>query len=163
MIDFAYSTEAVINASPEAIFEIVSTPSKHVELAGSEEVKSIVTTPDGPTALGTKMRADEDVRVGDGSMQLQAESVVVTYDAPKHFSFITNPVLPESVRRMQWWFHMTPEGGGTKVVHEVEVEFGDVETPEVKGLKDNYEALRATIVRDGMDKTLVNLKKMVGG
>ena len=38
MIDFSYSTETTINASPQAIFDIVSNPARHVELAGSGEL-----------------------------------------------------------------------------------------------------------------------------
>ena len=58
---------------------------------------------------------------------------------------------------------MSPQGGGTKVVHEVEVDFGDLQNEMLKGLKDNYEQVRAGVVRTGMDKTLENLKRMAGG
>ena len=163
MVDFVYSTEATINASPEKIFGIVSDPSRHVELAGSNEVKKITVTPPGSVGLGTKISAEETVQVGADSMDLTAESVVVTCDPPKSFSFIVNPALPETVRRMQWWFRMAPAGQGTKVVHEVEVEWGDIQTEMLKGLRDNYEQVRAGYVRDGMQKTLQNLKSMAEG
>lgn len=55
---------------------------------------------------------------------------------------------------------MSPQGSGTKVVHEVEVYFGEFQTDMLKGLKDNYEQVRAGIVRSGMGKTLQNLKAM---
>ena len=45
---------------------------------------------------------------------------------------------------------MSPQGSGTKVVHEVEVYFGEFQTDMLKGLKDNYEQVRAGIVRSGM-------------
>jgi hypothetical protein len=109
------------------------------------------------------MSAEETVQIGPASMDLTAESVVVTYDSPNSFSFITNPALPESVRRIQWWFRMASDGQGTKVTHEVELEWGDIQTDMLKGLRDNYEQARAGYIRDGMDKTLQNLKKMVGG
>jgi hypothetical protein len=52
MTDFAYITEATINASAQAIFDIVSDPARHVELAGSNEVKKITITPLGAHGLG---------------------------------------------------------------------------------------------------------------
>ncbi|MBI2866871.1 MAG: SRPBCC family protein [Chloroflexi bacterium] len=162
MLDFAYRTEISVNASPQAIFDIVSNPARHVELAGSREPKKISHQPPGPVGTGTHILAEETVRMADGStMDLTADSVVVTYDRPKSFSWIVNPALPEQVRRMQWWFRLFPDGNGTKVVHEVEVDFGDLQNEMLKGLKDNYEQVRAGVVRAGMAKTMENLKRMV--
>ncbi len=160
MIDFAYSTEATINASPQAIFDIVSDPSRHVELAGSGELNTVA-QPAGPIGTGTHILVEETVKMADGSsMDLSADSVVVTYDPPNSFSWIVNPAVPEQIRRMQWWFRMSPQGSGTKVVHEVEVDFGDLQNEMLKGLKDNYEQIRAGVVRTGMAKTVENLKRM---
>jgi len=161
MIDFSYSTEATINASPQAIFDIVSNPSKHVELAGSGEINKITQEPAGPIGTGTHLAAEETVKMADGStMDISADSVVVTHDPPNSFSWIVNPALGEQIRRMQWWFHMSPQGSGTKVVHEVEVDWGNIQNEMLKGLRDNYEQVRAGIVRSGMGKTLENLKRM---
>ncbi len=164
MIDFAYSTEITVNASPQAIFDIVCNPSRHVELAGSAELNSMRQEPAGPVGTGTHFHAEETVKMADGSgMDLTADSIVVTFDPPNSFSWIVNPALPEQVRRLQWWFRMSPEGGGTKVVHEVEVDWGDLQTEMLQGLRDNYEQVRAGVVRTGMGKTLENLKRMAGG
>jgi hypothetical protein len=161
VIDFAYSTETTINASPQAIFDIVSDLSRHVELAGSDELKKVTQQPPGPVRTGTRCSAEETVKMADGSgMDLTAESLGLTYDAPNSFSWIVNPALPEQVRRMQWWFHMSPHGSGTKVVHECQVDFGDLKDEMLKGLKDNYEQVRAGVVRTGMGKTLEILKRM---
>ncbi|MFB3061484.1 MAG: SRPBCC family protein [Candidatus Binatia bacterium] len=161
MIDFSYSTEATIKASPQAIFDIVSNPSKHVELAGSGEINKITQEPAGPIGTGTHLAAEETVKMADGStMDISADSVVVTHDPPNSFSWIVNPALGEQIRRMQWWFHMSPQGSGTKVVHEVEVDWGNIQNEMLKGLRDNYEQVRAGIVRGGMAKTLENLKRM---
>ena len=89
--------------------------------------------------------------------------MVVTYDSPNSFSWIVNPALGEQIRRIQWWFRMSSQGGGTKVVHEVEVDWGDIQQDMLKGLRDNYEQVRAGVVGDGMAKTLDNLKRMAGG
>jgi hypothetical protein len=73
--------------------------------------------------------------------------------------WIVNPALPDRLRRVQWWFHFTPEGDGTRVVHEVEIDFGDLQDELLKGLRDNFEQVRAPVIRAGMDRTLENLRK----
>ena len=153
MIDFSYSTETTINASPQAIFDIVSDLTRHVELAGSGELNNGSQQPAGTVKTGTHLLAEETVKMADGSsMDITADSVVVTYDPPNSFSWIVNPIFPEQIRRIQWWFRMSPQSGGTKVVHEVEVDFGDLQNEMLKGLQDNYEQVRAGVVRTGMDK-----------
>ena len=127
MRDFSHSTETTINASPQAIFDIVSNPSRHLELAGSGELRTAGQQPAGGVGTGTHLLAEETIRLADGSsMDLSADSVVVTRDPPNSFSWIVNPAVGEQGRRIQWWFRMSPQGGGTKVVHEVEVDWEDI-------------------------------------
>ncbi len=79
------------------------------------------------------------MKLADGSgMDVTADCVVVTCDKPITFSWIANPVLPDRLRRVQWWFHLNPAGDGTRVVHEVEVDFGDLQDEMLKGLRDNF-------------------------
>jgi hypothetical protein len=61
---------------------------------------------------------------------------------------------------VQWWFHFTPEGDRTRVAHEVEVGFGDLQNEMLKGLRDNFEQVRAPVVRAGMDRTLEILRRI---
>ena len=115
---------------------------------------SLVTS--GPVGFGTVYEAQEKVRMGEDTMELGATGVVVTYDPPNTISWINAPPgVP--LRRIQWWFHFKAEGSGTKVVHEVEVDFGELTDPNLIGLRDNYETVRAGHVRNGMAKTLENL------
>lgn len=159
--DFAYRTEATIDAAPKMLFDIVSNLSLHVELAGSGELKTVTQKPAGDVETGTRFLAKESVKLADGSaMDVTADSVVVTCDAPTTFSWIANPVLPDRLRRVQWWFHFSPEGDGTRVEHEVEVDFGDLQDEMLKGLRDNFEQIRAPVIRAGMDRTLQNLTRM---
>jgi hypothetical protein len=160
MADFAYSTETTINAAQKTVFDIVSDLSLHIELAGSGELKRVTQQPPGPVGTGTHLIAEETIRLGDGSgMDVTAESVVVTFDPPTAFSWIVNPVLPDRLRRVQWWFQLFPASDGTRVVHEVEVDFGDLQDEMMKGLRDNFEQARAGVIRTGMAKTLENLKR----
>ena len=99
MADFSYSAEISINASPQKIFDIVSDPANHAELAGSNELNTIRKEPSGPVGLGTHILAEETVVMADGStMDLTADSIVVTFDTPKSFSWVVNPALPEQVK-----------------------------------------------------------------
>ena len=93
-------------------------------------------------------------------MDVTAEAVVVTYVPPVAFSWIVNPALPDRLRRVQWWFELFPADDGTRVVHEVEIDFGDLQDETLKGLRDHFEQARAGVIRTGMAKTLENLKML---
>ena len=161
MVDFQYREEATINASPEAIYDIVSNFSRHKELAGSGEINTIRQVSEGSFGVGSSFEAQETVRMAGGqTMDLKAVSTVVTHDRPRSLSWVNNPALGESIRRIQWWFNLEPQGSGTRVAHEVEVDWGNLKDPQLQGLRDNYEQVRAGIVREGMRKTLQNLKRM---
>jgi hypothetical protein len=133
-------------------------------LAGSNELKKITQQPASPVGLGTHIMAEETVMMAYGiDMDLTGDSIVATLGAPNSFSFVVNPALPEQVRRIQLWFNMSPEGYGTKVNHEVEVDWGKLTHEMLVGLRDNYEQVRAGVVRTGMDQTLINLKGRAEG
>ena len=92
---------------------------------------------------GTHIMAEETVMMADSTdIDLTGDSIVVTFDAPNSFSLVVNPALPEQVRKIQWWFNMSPEGDGTEVSHEVEVDWGELTHEMLVGLHDNYEQLR---------------------
>ena len=86
MPDFAYRTEATIDAAPKVLFDIVSNLSLHVELAGSGELKTVTQKPAGAVEMGTRFLAEESVKLADGSgMDVTSDSVVVTCDTPTTF------------------------------------------------------------------------------
>ncbi len=156
MADFHYSTEATIPASAQSLFDIVANFPGHSKLAGSDEVMSISLVTSGPVGFGTVYEAQEKVRMGEDSMDVGARGVVVNYDPPNTLSWI-NTAIGVPLRRIQWWFHFKPKGSGTKVIHEVEVDFGELTDPNLIGLRDNYDTVRAPHVQNGMIKTLENL------
>lgn len=159
MSDFQARTESIIQAPPQVVFDIVSNLVAHNELAGSGEVLRVRMLSQGPVGLGTSIEAEESLSVGDQRMELAAKSVVVAYDPPRIISWITVPPFP--IRRIQWWFSLTPQGNRTHVAHEAEVDFGEQTDPQMQGLVANYEALRGITVRKGMEKTLENLRQLV--
>ena len=158
MPDLHAQKETDIKASPEVVFDILSDITKHNELAGSGEVLTIRKLSDGQVGLGTVFEADESINIAGQTMEIVATSVVVVYDPPNSISWIPAPPFP--TRRIQWWFHLTPQDGGTHVVQEVEVDLGDPTDPELIALKENYDDIRAPDVVGGMVKTLENLRLM---
>ena len=86
MADYHFSTEATIPASAQSLFDIVSDFPGHSKLAGSGEVLSITLATSGPVGFGTVYEAQENVRMGEDSMELGAKGVVVTYDPPNTLS-----------------------------------------------------------------------------
>jgi hypothetical protein len=161
MLDFFCKTEAVINAAPQVVFDIISDPSRHVELAGSGELNTLEQDPPGRAGPGTRLHAEETLMLADGSsMDVTSDSVVVTCDPPTTFSWIVSPALPDRFRRVQWWFHLNPEGTATKVTHEVELDIGELHDPLLISLRENFDHVRGSVIRAGMDKTLQNLKRM---
>ena len=159
MIDWQASKEALIQAPSKALFDIVSDVAKHNELAGSGEVLRVRKITDGPVGVGTVIEADEKLPVGDESMDVVARSAIVAYDPPHTISWISAPAgLP--IRRIQWWFNFEPQQQGTKVIHQVEIDFGNQTDPQMIGLRDNYDALRGKYVTKGMENTLQNLQKI---
>jgi hypothetical protein len=119
MADFPYTAEATINASADKLFAIISDPTQHPAMAGSDEIKKITVTPAGPVGVGSKMFADEAVIVGGDTMEIAAESETITCDAGKKFAFLVFPALPGWVGRMEWSFNLSPDGSGTKVSHQL--------------------------------------------
>ena len=97
-------------------------------------------------------------------MDITAKAVVVACGPPNTLSWISVPPLP--IRRIQWWFNLSAEGSGTKVVHECEVDLGE----EARAMFGGTQAYHDTRVRRdtrgadviaGMEKTLKNLQGMV--
>ena len=163
MLDFAHRTEATINADPKVVFDIVSDPGLHAQLAGSGELNTVKEDPPGPIGLGSRVLVEETLKLTDGTgLDLSSVSVVVAFDPPNCLSWVVGELtLPEQFRRLQWWFTLRPAGPGTThVVHEVELDIGDPQTEMVQGVKAHFEDIRAPVVRAGMERTLENLRAL---
>jgi uncharacterized protein YndB with AHSA1/START domain len=161
MLDFSCRIEAQINAPPQVVFDIVSDPSRHKELAGSGELDTVEQGLPGQVGTGTRIHAEETLMLADGSsLPVTSDSVVVAYEPPTTFSWIVSPALADRFRRVQWWFHLEPAGDATKVTHEMELDIGELHDPVLIGLRANFEQVRGSVIRAGMEKTLDNLKRM---
>ncbi len=160
MTDFHVSKDTTIDASPEAIFAIVSDLTRHKQLAGSGELVDIRKVTPGPIGLGSVVEANESIQLGDRRLEFLARSIVVTFNPPNTISWIPTPPLP--IRRIQWWFRMSPVEQGTKVVHEVEVDLDD-EAFDMFGGAKNFAKTRGADMARGMEQTLENLRKAARG
>ena len=157
MLILHHQAEIDIDAPPEVVFDVCSDVIRHKELSGAGEVQQVRVVTDGPVRLGTRFEADEDLTFGPSRMQFVARSEVVEFDRPRSFSWTAIPGTGPKPKRIQWWFRMVPNGRGTHVVHEVQVDLGAV--PNVL-MKPIYGPARGGRVKRSMDTTLQNLKRM---
>ena len=156
MSDFQAKREISINAPVETVFEIISDFARHKELAGLSELVSVRQLTEGPIGLGSMFEVSESINMGEQVIELSTTSVVVGYNPPKNISWIVVPPFP--LRRVQWWFQLTQQGEGTKLVHETEVDLG--EAAEQFGGVEVFKAGRGAAVATGMQKTLENVKQV---
>jgi hypothetical protein len=89
-------------------------------------------------------------------MKFTAASEVVACDAPRLFSWISIPPGSPKPKRIQWWFRLTPEGGGTRVSHEVQADMGLLVNLL---MKCPYYLMRGRRIGKGMERTLANVKR----
>jgi hypothetical protein len=158
MLGFRHREETTVPGAPDAVFAIVSDLTRHVELSGSGEVKALRQVDDGPVGVGTKFEADEEIRMMGRTTKMIASSQVVEFDPPRVVSWTSMPSVPPKPRRIQWWFRLTPDGTGTHIVHECEVDFGPVANVLMRG---PYALMRGGAVKRGMRTTLQNLRASV--
>ena len=158
MLILDHAEERVIEATPEQVFAVVGDPTRHAELCGSGEVRSVWMVSDGPVGVGSTFEADEDIAVGPGRSRFTALSSVVEFAPPTVISWTSMPPNRPKPKRIQWWFRLTPVDGGTRVVHAVQVDLGPVANVVMKPF---YGAMRGKRVVAGMRGTLDNLAKAV--
>lgn len=156
MLTFQHEERRHIAAPPATVFAILADVTHHDDLAGSGEVKSIRLMSE-EVRVGTEWEADEEIKMGRSTQQFVARSTVREYDPPRVFSWTSMP--PGSVkpvpRRIQWWYRLTPDAGGTRVVERVEVDMGPIMNLV---MKVPYRLARAGAVGEGMRRTLENLE-----
>lgn len=154
--------ETVVDASPQAVFDIVADPTRHPELAGSGEVLDVQKLTEGPVTVGTRFQAREELSFDVGRWtphrRFVAESEVLVHEPASTFSWRSDPP-GRKPRKLQWWFRLSPEGRSTRVVHELELDAGPVANLV---LKAPYRWTRARRIEQGMERTLENLRRMVG-
>jgi uncharacterized protein YndB with AHSA1/START domain len=154
MLMYRHEEQRHVDASPERVFAVLSDVAHHDQLAGSREVKAIRVLSEGALHVGSEWEADEEIKMGRKRQKFVAHSTVREWEAPRVFSWTSAPETKPIPRRIQWWYRLTPEDGGTRVVEQVEVDM----SPAMNLLmKLPYRFMRGTAVADGMRHTLDNL------
>jgi uncharacterized protein YndB with AHSA1/START domain len=156
VLTYTHEEDRHIAAPCETVFAVLTEVAKHDVLAGSGEVKSIRMLSEGALHVGTEWEADEQIKVGRSTQKFVARSTVHEYDPPRVFSWTSMPPATAKPvpRRIQWWYRLTPQNGGTHVVERVEVDMGPVMNLL---MKVPYRFMRGGIVAEGMRRTLDNL------
>ena len=94
----------LITAPCESLFDIISDPTRHPELAGSGEVMQVRWTTRPPTRVGW--------------YQYPSRSVIQIYDRPYRFVWLSGPGFRKPPFGQLWGFHLAPvDARSTLVSH----------------------------------------------
>ena len=108
------SVSGLIAAPIEAVWELVSDPSCHPQLAGSGEVRSVELVDHQPMGLGTVFHSQQHMR---GLSYVTANRTVI-WEPPFRFAWRVGFRFAPGVAQI-WMFSLTPEAGGTRVENAV--------------------------------------------
>ncbi|MEX0985115.1 MAG: SRPBCC family protein [Actinomycetota bacterium] len=119
-------TEERSEASPEAVYALLSDPRSHLTWAGERQSKKTrllsVDAPEGPVGVGS-----EFTTTGADPLGSFADRSVVTEAAPgRTLEFVTEARLHTKKGRDVDWtnvhrYELHPDGSGTKIVNEVTI------------------------------------------
>ncbi|MGH9157144.1 MAG: SRPBCC family protein [Acidimicrobiales bacterium] len=152
---FAHSESVLVDAPADRVFAQVADLRAHPRLAGSGEVRAIRVPDSEPLRVGTRFEADEVIRIGPFQRNLTARSEVVEHEPPAVLSWTSRPTSGPKPKRIQWWFRLSRVGPNrTRVVHDVEVDFG-FGLNALVGVP--YRLARRRSARRGMAQTLKHL------
>lgn len=109
--------ERLVPAPPAAVFDLLAAPARHAELAGSGQVLG---DPIGPDRLHQGARFS--MRTQQARLPYRSANEVIEFDEGARIAWQTWGVIggKRRVGGQVWRFTLTPEGGGTRVVHEYE-------------------------------------------
>jgi Polyketide cyclase / dehydrase and lipid transport len=152
--DFLHYECAIhIEASPIQVFSVVGDLGSSVEWAGSGHIRSIEKVTAGPVGVGTKYRSSEKITMSYG-----ANTEIVAYEAGSLIMWKSKPV-GERVPYHRWGFWLTPEDGGTRLVHQVRAARARGPMGLVQRLGFLF-TKPATTIPPGMERTLKNVQRL---
>lgn len=147
------SVSGLIGAPAEAIWELVSDPTRHPELAGSGEVQAVEILGGGPMARGTVFQSQQRMR---GMSYVTANRVLV-WEPPLRFVWrVGFPFAPGIAQ--SWSFVLTPEEGGTRVENGVLLAYSVPAIFPFSLLRNDICRREASVILP----TLVKLAQIVG-
>ena len=142
------TVERLIHAEPSAVFDLITDPSRHVELDGSGQVRANQ-GPTGRLVLGSTFGMA--MRFGIG---YSVVNTVTEYDKDKRISWQTRPtgLMGRFLGGRTWRYELEPAEGGTLVR-----ETWDISTEKVKAM---VRPGRAMTVRS-MTTTLARIDELL--
>lgn len=147
------TVRAVLPATPEALWSIVSDVERHPELAGSGEVVQTELLTPGPLVQGSRFQSRQNMR----GMRYRTVSHVVACEPPRRLAWqIGLPGTPPFGQ--VWQFELTPQEGGTLVEHGVALPYAVLQVRPVTLLTDMGMQNEAST----MAPTLRNLARLAG-
>jgi hypothetical protein len=104
----------LITAPCEALFEIVSDPTRHPQIAGSGEVMEVEWITPPPVRVGSGFRSRQCI----GWYQYPTRSYVQVYDPPYRFIWLSGPGFKKPPFGQLWGFDLQPlDARATLVSH----------------------------------------------
>lgn len=146
------SVERVVHAPAEAIFAVVSDPSRHHEFDGSGSVRAVRGDVKGPVALGD--RFGMSMKIG---LPYVMQSEVIEFEQDRVFAWRTTAPskLGRAVGGRVWRYEFEPVDGGTLVRESWDI------TGESSFSKPFVRRLASKTLKD-MSATLDRLEELLG-
>lgn len=148
-----YECAIHIDASPTRVFAVVGDLGTSAEWAGSGHIRCIEKVTEGPVGVGTKYRSSEKITMSYG-----ANTEIVAYVPGSLIMWKSKPV-GERVPYHRWGFWLTPEDGGTRLVHRVRAARARGPMGLVQRLGFFF-TKPATTIPPGMERTLENVRRL---
>ncbi|RRR65323.1 MAG: DNA methyltransferase [Candidatus Viridilinea halotolerans] len=112
------SVSGVIAAPMEAVWEVVSDPMRHPQLAGSGHVRSVEVVGDGPMGVGSTFLAKQELQ----GIRYVSTNRTVIWEPPFRFAWrVGTPFAPQGAQI--WMFSMLPDHAGTRIENGVALPF----------------------------------------
>lgn len=140
----------LITAPCETLFEIVSDPTRHPQIAGSGEVMEVEWITPPPVGVGSGFRSRQCI----GWYQYPTRSYVQVYDPPHRFIWLSGPGFKKPPFGQLWGFDLQPLDGRTTLVSHL-MRWPLMPVPEIppfswlmeRGLKHELNNMKPTLYK----------------
>jgi hypothetical protein len=148
---------ALITAPCDALFKIVSDPSRHAEMAGSGEVMRSEWVTASPVGEGSAFQSRQCV----GWYQYPSRSYVQAYNPPYRFVWLSGPGFKKPPFGQLWGFHLSPVDARSTLVSHL-MKWPILPVPDFQPFSRITQRGLQHELRN-MKPTLFNLAKLAGG
>jgi uncharacterized protein YndB with AHSA1/START domain len=143
------SAEAIIDAAPQEVFDLLADPRRHGEIDGSGTLRGVVEGPDrlfAGAVFGMRMKAGAPYRMTNTVVEFEEGRRIAWQPRP------TNEVAARAIGGRIWRYELEPVPGGTRVRETWDIRRERV-PPLLIGLR--------WLTRLSMQRTLARLQQQV--